>query len=56
MKNKIMHHTLFGYVFYPITYKDQKYVVEITDTFGSLYVDIYEYQEKSLCHRQRRQN
>ena len=46
MKNKIMHHTLFGYVFYPITYKNQKYVVEITDTFGSRYIDIYEYKEK----------
>ena len=41
----VKHSIAFGYSFYPITYKNKKYVIEISE-LSKKYVDIYEYKEK----------
>lgn len=44
-KETIMHRIFDGYSFYPITYKEKKYVIKISE-LSRKYVYIYEYKEK----------
>ena len=43
----VKHSIAFGYSFYPITYKNKKYVIEVSE-LSKKYVDIYEYKEKKI--------
>lgn len=56
----VKHRILYGYSFYPITYKGKKYVIEITEIRKNYFesplyiVDIYEYKEKKTLFKGRK--